>query len=493
MIEILNPDLSPMTDVEIPALEAGQDSGSVAFSIRNGAGGDDASDLLLVIQAVDPGTGNWIGAGVPPLDELWARVRITGQDSTGAPSQQLELADWTPIGASRGLSIATLLAGGIRTGEILMRPPATAPELAWRWRLAVVAAEHSFAVPAGGRQGILTGLGDAGHSAAVRGLAVTASATPDDQVHIAAGHYLHRGRLYGQVAVALSLDQTDTAAEALGAGEAYRAVVSAGASGLTITKGARAVAPLRPATPVWEVPLADLEVHYQSGGTSVIGVTDLTDLLVYDRYVALAGTGLELRLHAGRAVGGGTLRHHSAIQALALPATATRYLWQRSNGAPELTEGDPPESTALGPWWKIATDGAGVTELVDLRAFAADTVVLRLVGDLPGAPGELATQLVAHDGLVLEQILYRLSDNGGGSAGQTQLDLEIDGVTVYTSFAADDQRPAWAFDAAELQVADRIHEVTEMRAGSTLTLLSIEHPTGGTPLWAEAYLVCRRS
>jgi hypothetical protein len=492
MIEILNPDLTPLADAEVPALEAGQDSGVVPFAIRNGAGGDDASELLLVVQAVDPASGEWVSSGVPPLDELWARVRLTGQDATAAPAQQLELADWTAIGATRGLRIATLLAGGIRTGELLMRPPATAPDLAWRWRLAIVADEHSHAVPPGARAGILTGLGDAGHSAALRGLAVTASDTPDDAVHVAAGHCVCRGRLYGQVAATLPLDQADAAAEALEAGQAYLAIVSAGAAGLTITKGARGAVPVRPAPPVWDIPLAVVEVRYQAGGTTIVEATDLTDLLVYDRYLVQPGAGLELRLHAGQAIGGGTLRHHGTRQALPLPASATRFLWQRANGAPELTAGDPPETTALGPWWRVTTDGAGVTDLVDLRAYAADTVVLHLRGDLPGAPGEIATQLVAHDGLVLEQILYRLSDNGGGTAGQTQLDLEIDGVTAYTSFATDDQRPAWAFDAAELQVADRIHEVTEMRAGGMVRLVSIEHPAGGAPVWAEAYLVCRR-
>jgi hypothetical protein len=492
MIEILAPDLSPLVDAEIPGLEAGQDSGTVSFAIRNGAGGDDAFELLLVIQAVDPSTGGWVSAGVPPLDELWTRVRITGQDTSAAPAQQLELADWTAIGASRGLRIASLLAGGIRSGELLLRPPATAPALAWRWRLAVIADEHSYAVPPGARPGILTGLGDAGHSGAVRGLAVTASATPDDQVHIAAGHYVHRGRLRGVVATAVPLDQADVAVEALEAGEAYRCVVSAGAGGLTVTKGARAAAPAQPAAPVGEVSLAAAEVRYQSGGTTVVEVTDLTDLLIYDRYAAVPGAGLELRLHAGQAIGGGTLRHHGVIQALAVPASSTRSLWQRANGAPELTAGDPPESTAIGPWWILTTDGAGIIDLVDLRTFAADTVVLHLRGDLPSSPGEIASQLVAHDGLVLESILYRLADNGGGSAGQTQLDLEVAGATVYTSFATDDQRPVWAFDASELANGDRIHEVTELRSGALLRLISLEHPTGGTPAWAEAYLICRR-
>jgi hypothetical protein len=48
---------------------------------------------------------------------------------------------------------------------------------------------------------------------------------------------------------------------------------------------------------------------------------------------------------------------------------------------------------------------------------------------------------VVHDGLVLENILYRLSGSGGGSAGQTQLDLLLDGASLYSSFAQEDHRP----------------------------------------------------
>ena len=99
---------------------------------------------------------------------------------------------------------------------------------------------------------------------------------------------------------------------------------------------------------------------------------------------------------------------------------------------------------------------------------------------------------VVHDGLVLEDVLYRLSDGGGGSAGQTKLDLLLDGATLSPSFAQEDHRPAWPFDTAALLVHGRIHERLELHPGQLLQLVSIEHPTGGTPARAEAYLLCRR-
>jgi hypothetical protein len=481
MIQLLKPDLTPLDSVTITHFEAGQDSDAIPFVIQNT--GPDQSDLLLVVQAEHPTTGLVVSAGLPPLDELWARARLTGPEPI----------DWTSIGTTRGLHIATLVAGGIRTAEIRFRPPATAASLSWRFTLGIIAAENSHPVGPGARQGILTGFGDYGHSALLRGFQVTAATPAVDRVHVAAGHVIHRGRLVGHVAAAVQLDQLDAAAEPLEPGQLYLAFLSAGATGITVTKGRRGTAPARPAPPSWEPPLAAVAVRHEAGA-SEIEPTDIEDLRVFDRYHAEPDTGLQLRVHAGRAVAGGTLRFHSTPTALMLPPNTTTSLWQRASGAWELTASSegPPETTALGPLWIATTDAADVTELFDRRVFAADTIVIHLRGDLPGTPGPIAEAVVAHDGLVLEDVLYRLSGSEGGTAGQTKLDLLLDGATLYSSAAQDDHRPAWPFDAADLIVQGHIHELTELHPGQLLQLVSIEHPTGGTPARAEAYLLCRR-
>ncbi len=490
MINLLSPDLTPLNAVEITHFEAGQDSDSIPFCIQNT--GPDQTDLLLVIQAENPSTGLTVSSGIPPLDELWPRVRLTGQTGT-ALAQAPELTDWLPLGATRALPIKTLLQGGIRTAEIRFHPPSTAATLAWRFTLGVVAAENSYPVGPGVRQGILTGLGDHGHSAFLKGFQVTATTPAADHVHVTAGQLVHRGRLIGLVAADVVLDQLDAAGEPLAAGEAYLAVLTAGPTGLTVTKGRRGNDPARPAPPPWEPPLARITVRQQTAA-SEIEPTDIEDLRLFDRYWAEPGTGLHLRIHAGRAIAGGTLRYHSSLTNLLLPPNATTCLWQRASGAWDLAAptDPPPETTALGPLWIVTTDAAGVTDLLDRRVFAADTVVIHLRGDLPAAPGAIAEVLVAHDGLVLEDVLYRLSDSGGGSAGQTQLDLLLDGATLYSSFPLDDQRPIWPFDAGDLRQQGRIHELAELHPDQLLQLTSIEHPAGGTPAWAEAYLLCRR-
>jgi hypothetical protein len=480
VIEILNPtDLTPLDNFEIPAFEAGQDSGAIPFAIRTT---EDLQDLLLVVEAQDPSSGRWLQSGLPPVDELWPHLRLlTGPQPV----------DWTPVGAWRALPIPAIAAGVPCQGELRLRPPATASALTWRFRLALAAAEHSFPLPPGTPTGILTGLGDPGHSALLQGLAVTASTPPDDHLHLAAGAYLHRGRRKGLVAADLALDQLDIHGEPLDPGQSYQALLTVGAAGLTLTKSPRSLTPERPAPPLWESPLAALTVRYQSGPT-VLESTDLTDLRRLDRYQAQPGEGLQLRLGPGRAQAGGTRRFHTTDTLLTLSPNATRHLWQRANGAWELTAPDDiPETTALGPLWEITTDATTLTNLVDRRHYAADTVVLHLRGNLPSTPGPIADLLLTHDGLVLEDIHYRLAPHAA-TAGQTQLDLELEGATLYPSNPQDDQRPAWPWDAPLTPITGRIHEITELPPGAVLRLRSIEHPTGDLPAWAEAYLICRR-
>jgi hypothetical protein len=481
MIQLLKPDLTPLDSVTITHFEAGQDSDAIPFVIQNT--GPDQSDLLLVVQAENPTTGLVVSAGLPPLDELWARARLTGPEPI----------DWTPIGTTGGLHIATLQAGNIRTGEIRFRPPATAASLAWRFTLGIIAAENSHPVGPGARQGILTGLGDYGHSALLRGFQVTSAAPTADHVHIAAGHVIHRGRLYGYVGTDIQLDQQDAAGAPLEPGQLYQALLTAGANGFTVTKGPRGTVTSRPEPPPWEPSVALVTIRHQATA-SEIDPTDIEDLRLFDRYWAQPGTDLYLRIHPGRSIAGGTLRYHSAPTLLLLPPNATIYLWQRASGAWELTTlaDPPPETTALGPLWIATTTADSVTELLDRRVFAADTIVLHLRGALPAAPSVIAEALLAHDGLVLEKVIYRLSGHEAGSAGRTKLDLLVDGATLYPSFALDDQRPTWPFGATDMRQQNCIHELTELHPGQLLRLTSIEQPASGSTVWAEAYLVFRK-
>lgn len=112
-----------------------------------------------------------------------------------------------------------------------------------------------------------------------------------------------------------------------------------------------------------------------------------------------------------------------------------------------------------------------------------------LLGRLPGVetPGFMPSPLRGSSAA-----LYRLSDNGGGTAGRMQLDLLLDGTTLYPAEAQEEQHPTWPSDAMEFRKQSSTHKWTDLRRNQLIRLTSIEHLTNGVPAWAEAYLLCQR-
>src|SRR5690606_690494 len=102
--------------------------------------------------------------------------------------------------------------------------------------------------------------------------------------------------------------------------------------------------------------------------------------------------------------------------------------------------------------------------------------------------------LSQYDELVLEDVVARISDNGGGAAGSTVLDVEVAGSTVYTDYATDDHRPTFAHNAATLTLEGGVHQVTRIRRGDEVALVGVSYPDSDAspPATAEVYLICRR-
>jgi hypothetical protein len=461
-----------------------------------------AENVALIDETESPTTpGVYQRADLPPQDEHWRQWRIVGYDNTGDPSWTVASTAWASLGAYRRALIGDIPANCAVYLELRERPPAAGPATTYAWKLTPIYAEASLPVPpsttAAGR-GILTGVGDYGRTHVVRGVEVTASSPADDEVHVSGGLVLFAGLYAGRVTTDHQLNQT-AADGALASGESYIAAVTVGADGVvTVTKGNKAATPTKPTPPAGEKVRAWVTVEKQSGA-SVIETADIEipDAL-WERYDLVAGAGLDATQHAGRAVGGDTYRYHTAPRTLTFDASSTSYVWQLADGSPAITTAtDPPADAALGPWHQVVTDGSGITSIVDLRTYADDLVVLHLRGTLPGSPGEVASLLVQHERLQIERLVYRISDNGGGASGQTKLDTKRAPVgsaaaTLYTSHATEDTRPTFPHDASTLTNDGSTHEECDLRRGDLLTLESLEHPTGGTPDWAEVYLLCRR-
>ena len=497
MIEIYeDDDTTLVAELPIPSLAAGADSTVLTLHLRN-TGESPVLNARLVIQVEDRATaGLYVSSGWPPVDETWARARVVGFNADGDPTWSIESTDWRALGAFRFLPLGDIPAGCDVYVELKMRPPSTAAELDWRWSLGVTDSEYSAPAPpslTAVDQGIVHGVGDCGASGIIRGCAVTVtSPAEDDEVHVAAGVYLYAGRIYGRIASDHALNQQDVASAALTTGQSYYAALTLSGSGVTVTKGTKATSPTKPTLPAGNF-LTYVKVRYQAGGTSEILSSDLEGTLLYDRYLCVAGSGLQVKIHPGRALGGSTVRFSSSEQLVSVVASDTSYLWQLASGLWEPTlDETQPESTATGPWWEVTTDGSGVTAIVDRRTYAGRTVVLRLAGAIPGSPGLVDDLLVEHEELWIEEVTGRTSDNGGGASGQTKLDLEVNGSSLYPSAGTDDQRPVIAYNASTLVHRNGVPDGSRrLRRGDLLELSTVAHPTGGTPDRAELLIVCR--
>lgn len=493
-------DLTLVDALPVTGLEAGVDSDVLTLHVWSDKGGAGTTrrSVRLHIQVEDRTTpGLYLSTGWPPVDEQWARARIVGYDNGGEATWSVANTDWRALGAFSWLPLGDIPPDCAVYVELKMRPPASAAELAWTWALGTTAEEYATPAPpslTAVDQGIVHGVGDRGATGILRGCAVSVtSPTEDDEVHVAEGVVEHQGRLYGHLASDHQLNQNDVTPAALTTGQSYWAALTIGAGTVTVTKGTKGATPTKPALPAGEKLLRYVEVRYQAGGTSEILATDLEGTLLYDRYLCLAGTGLQVAIHPGRALGGSTFRFSDSIHLVTLAASDTSYLWQLATGLWEDTLDEvPPADTATGPWWEVDTDGSAVTAIRDRRTYAGRTVALRLAGAIPGSVGLVDDLLVEHEELWIEEVTGRVSDNGGGSAGQTMLEVEVNGTSIYPSSGTDDQRPVVAYNASDLVHRGGIPDGSRrLRRGDLIEVSTVEHPTGGTPERAELILLCR--
>ncbi len=501
----LNDDVTPVDDEAIGNFQAGADSDVLELHLWKDQGnpaGQDGTDLAIAMRTENPGNaGEGVSTGVAPQDEMWPRVRFVGHDNTADPTQEPFTTDWIHLGAFRVLPFPSLHAGCARYLEVKFHPPGTAGEDFWRFFLVLLESEHSVALQlpvSRAGTGIETGVGDRARSHLVRGGEVSVSAPADQFVRVGARQICWQGQLRGEIAADVELDQTDGAAEALAAAESYWAVLSQGAgSAPTVTKGLRAADPVKPSLPAGEIFLRWVRVDYQAGGVSEIEADDLDGETVYGRHRVVAGVGREIRVHPGFALGPATWRYWTRVDPVNLDPDDTHYLWQGPDGRWDTTTNEtPPSDGHLGPWAEIDTDATDVTAIRDRRRYAGRSRALTLRGAPPAGPGVIQQLTVTDDQLWLERVVLRASDAGGGSAGQTVVDVERtrDGVTVslYPGSATDDQRPVIAFDAGVLIHDSGIPEVSDLRYGDVVTFRTVEHPTGGVPSELELQLVCRK-
>ena len=98
---------------------------------------------------------------------------------------------------------------------------------------------------------------------------------------------------------------------------------------------------------------------------------------------------------------------------------------------------------------------------------------------------------VEDEELHVEECVFRISDNGGGSAGWTVGEWFVNGSTAFTSKATSDERPWMSWVAIDLVDRVSYHEITVLKKGDLIRFDIAALPTGGSPAEVEWSLVCR--
>jgi len=490
--------VTPITSLPIADLAPGADS-SVAELVAMNETGTEIHNVLLVMRTESLSTtGLGVASGVPPQDELWGRLQIVGYDDTGEPGWSVPTTGVRSIGASSGVLVARIPDGCGVELDFWAHPPGSAIAAnSWKLYLLGLGDEYSQPIPPSVGD-VSRGILLAKAAGVVRGCDVTPTGTPDDQIHVGSGLVeLESGELAGKITTDHTLDQNDSAPAALGSGEAYKVAVTVGPGGaVTITKGAKGASPVQPTPPAGELLRAWVHVDYGAGG-SVIDAADIDQVEAEGRYLAVADSGLFVKVYPGQSLSRTTWTYRGDSVLVPVVANDTNWGWLLPTGLWEVTQEEVAPAEGARCYWEADTDGSGVTEMRDRRTYAGDQVLLRLRGDSIASPPQTLDILLAeHDELVLEDVVGRVSDNGGGSAGQTVLDVHLDGTTIYTDSATEDLRPTIAWDATGAGLVHRggVHQVTRIRRGQELSLVAVEYPDtdASPPAWAEVTLVCRR-
>ena len=484
----------PLTAFAFTALEAGVDSDVLTIWVWNdkgSPGGADREDIFIPLQLKNS-SGVYVTSGVPALDELWGLYRIVSVNNAAVPSWSVAATVWLPLGANAAISIDRIPADCGVEVEIKMHPPPYASPVLYEWRLPPIYGEYSrvlapLSARLGGR-GIIADNGDRAYSYLLSGYSVAPSSPEDDFVQVAAGIRLLAGDVVGEVSEAVQLDQNDESAAALTAGNSYLAILSRGThlDLVTVTKSDQAVDPILPTAPVGESVLAVVSVDYQAGGTSVIDAADI-DLTAATRrrWQARVLSGLDVEISAGEAAYGSTYRRRGLRAIVAAVDDDASTVWSLADGSWEVAA-VAPAVDAMAVWRLTAVSGS-VTLLEDLRAYAGPVYHLALRIDTS------LSEVRYWDGpaVDVEAVVVRISDNGGGSSGQTVVDVEVATVSLWET-SSEDLRAAFAFDTSTLKAnPNPLHQYARILPGDDIVASFAEEPTGGSPATCWITLICR--
>lgn len=425
------------------------------------AGSDDATELRITAESRDAGDSTFtaehaLSAGA------YIECRAVGSGGTGVAAQTTE---WTPIGKGRYLHLRDLPSDCYRTIETRINAPAGYGTDDVEILLRAVAAAPAVVLEEGhhesGAVGVCHGVGDGRFSGLLEGGTLTATGSPDDDVHLDLTTWIASGIPHTLVPSTITLDDEDGAAATLASGESYWCALTLASDGtVTQTKGLKGTAPLavsaRP-TPPSDEPLLGY-VEREEDATIESGDIYQDDR-VYSWFAATtSGASLVVSISGGWAMADNRLIRCTGANSVTLTASDDNYVWLNASGTfTANVSGARPNDRAL-LLYVFTTDGSGVTATVDRRNF----VGRRLVTMSFSKSGTLAGTNTVYAGWPSGSLGYILPIRGvflalgsaGSTSGSTICDLEQSDAgasftTIFTSQGGSDQRPTIAQGASD--------------------------------------------
>ena len=451
----------------------------------------------------EDGSGNAVLAGLAAINGRWIEIRAL---ATGTSSQAATA--WTPVGANRTFALDPIASGEYAVIEIRYSPAPTAAQGAIEFLVDADPGTEATALSQGisdsGRDGVLSGLGDASLSEILRVSDVEEASSPGASVDMPDSVYMHAGIPYVELAQNIAIDENDGSAAALGSGEAFWARVSLDETGWVVTRGDKASSPLDvadlPANPTGHLPVAYIE--RQQGNIVDSWITQ--EYLIGAFEPTYTSASLNLTVGPGRALVGNSLVRQTANSTVAISASSTSQVWLQSDGTFAATnDGSRPSADALLLFDGVVSDGSGIAALVDRR---------EVMGGEP-APvrfdwsGTLADGNYAYAAAPLSRDFYvdadsasffTIHDNGSGnSAGITKVDIQYSDAggsytTLFTSSGSDDRRPSIEHDDSDPSDRTALPEILLIPAGSRLRaeIDRTEAYDGTAPSGATLFLLC---
>lgn len=431
-----------------------------------------ANDPYLALLQVDPDTLEPVASGLRAVNERWMEVEFTGVSSAGV--DQLPTSS-THIGVGRVARCASLPSGAWVKFNLRYSPPMSAPAGAITFALAGDANGPSVSVTAGftesDRDAITSGIGDGTRNELVVGGVITASGTSDEFTQWPDVAWVHEGVPHVLLAHAEEHDNEDSAAATLGANEGYWVRYSLGASDAVVqTKSTKfPIASMDP-DDIPAVPAGNLDAGGWALVTDDLEITtgDITSRLYAGRF-ALTAANLNLTIGTGHARADNFLIDRRTRFTLALPASqAEVHVWLLpSTGTfTSTTDGSRPESRALlighGPTAASSIDLTAWTTYTDTIGPVPVPVTIAFAGTLTDGAKAYGVWPLDRPGYIVvpRGMALRLHDPGtGNTAGETRVNLSVDGEDAFPSAGTEDRRPAIAFDADPALSVDTLPEV----------------------------------